>query len=382
VRLLALLGLTLSVFLFIEALAGSGGLPGCAPGSSCDTVLNSRWSQWLGLPVAAPALLLYATVLASSLHLHPQAPPSRQRFAWSFMIFASVTLLAAALWFTALQLWVIRALCKYCLAAHTTGFLLSVIILLRAPLRSLHPTRSAIALTLSLAAAVTLIAGQLLYLPPTTRTEHFTSIDFDTGPAPDRRISILGGRVQLSPLQFPIVGSPDAPLLIVELYDYTCPQCRLLHEQLAQVQNRYPSQLALVKLAVPLDSDCNPVVKKTADLHQHACELAQLAMAVWKADPSQFAPFDAWLFQPPQPPSPDQARAYAETLVTPQALQSALADPWITEQIPRNVTVYQLTGGALPQLITGSTLIRGRPDTTDELCAILELETSLRPAAP
>ena len=50
VILLALVGMLLTGFLFYESFENSG-VPGCGPGSGCNTVLSSEWSTVAGIPI-------------------------------------------------------------------------------------------------------------------------------------------------------------------------------------------------------------------------------------------------------------------------------------------------------------------------------------------
>ena len=61
--LLGAVALVLCVVMSLHSLSGVG-LVGCAPGSSCDGVLGSRWSLILGLlPVSVLAAGLYVSFL-------------------------------------------------------------------------------------------------------------------------------------------------------------------------------------------------------------------------------------------------------------------------------------------------------------------------------
>ncbi len=49
-------------------------------------------------------------------------------------------------------------------------------------------------------------------------------------PAATRRtVAIIGGSVKLDVTQWPIVGSPQAKYIFVEMFDYACPHCRNTH---------------------------------------------------------------------------------------------------------------------------------------------------------
>src|SRR5262249_36311973 len=78
VRLLTATAIGLAAYLLWVSLSG-GAVAGCGPDSSCDKVLHSRWSRWLGLPVSAPGLLMYAGILTATFWLRRKVPPAQQR---------------------------------------------------------------------------------------------------------------------------------------------------------------------------------------------------------------------------------------------------------------------------------------------------------------
>src|SRR6266850_2648648 len=133
-RLLMLGAIAISAYLASTALSGTA-VAGCGPASNCDKVLHSRWAYWFGIPVSLPALLMYAAVFALTLRMGPKVPVSDQRKAWPFLMGAAVLMFGAAIWFSALQYFVIRSFCPYCMTAHILGLAAAAIILLKAPIR-------------------------------------------------------------------------------------------------------------------------------------------------------------------------------------------------------------------------------------------------------
>jgi uncharacterized membrane protein len=120
---LALLAIAtgLSAWLAYQSLQ-SGPVPGCQDGD-CGTVLASKWARTFGIPVGVFGSLTYLGLI--TLARRPLAPDNRTR-----QIAAAALLLlvpAAGLWFAGLQLFVIKAFCKWCSATHaiaTTGAIL------------------------------------------------------------------------------------------------------------------------------------------------------------------------------------------------------------------------------------------------------------------
>jgi len=126
---LAAAGLALSLWMWRRS-SGVRGLPGCGAGSGCDAVTHSRWSRWCGIPVAAPASLLYLALVGGFLFLNV-SPPGRWRDMVGIATSAAAPLLAAAaVWFIALQWLAVRRLCLYCLLLHAIGLGIAGVVLL------------------------------------------------------------------------------------------------------------------------------------------------------------------------------------------------------------------------------------------------------------
>lgn len=385
---LALGATLLSVGLLSQSLWGST-LPGCDAGggsaSSCDQVLSSRYSEVFHVPVSLLAVLLYGAVffVIDGLELRPRDNPSAPRWAWPMLVFAGASAMGAALWFVFVQAVLVKAFCVYCSATHALGATLALLLITAAWSRMSRRLWITCLLLGLLGTATLALAQHLGPAPRTMRVQQLGGVpDIDTGPGPDRTISILAGRVRLKPHDYPTLGSPDAPHIVVYLYDYTCKHCREMSRVLRETQQRYGDQLAIVLLPVPLDSACNPRITSTKTVHAGACELAKLTMGLWRIEPETLPAVHERLMRDPMAPTPEAAVNQLRKIVRPESLVAARYDPWPAEQIARNVRLLELTGsGAIPRLIMGSIVISSRPTTAQELFDLLEKETSLRPTA-
>jgi hypothetical protein len=204
----------------------------------------------------------------------------------------------------------------------------------------------------------------------------------DTGPGPNRAIAVLNGLLQLQPHELPVLGSPDAPKLLVLFFDYCCPHCRATHGYLVEGFARYGDQLGVVLLQAPLNSKCNPYWEHDEPRFQHACELASLALAVFRVDSSAFPRFDKWLFESEKPRDLQEARRFAEELVPAMALEQALAEPWVAERIAANVKASHDSKAERIPIIMSPDIdtIVGRPESQEDLFKLLEGELALKPA--
>ncbi len=105
----ALLGIFDALFLTIHYYSGTP-VP-CSVTSGCETVLTSQYAVWFGIPLALIGVAYYLThfILMTAVYM-------RQ----SYSIFIAVVILsslgfAASVAFVGLQVFVIQALCAYCL---------------------------------------------------------------------------------------------------------------------------------------------------------------------------------------------------------------------------------------------------------------------------
>ena len=495
-RLLSASVLGVTSYLAWHALR-AGEVAGCGDGSTwdCGLVLHSRWSTWLGVPVSVPAVLLYATMLAACCCIGPKATSGLRRIAWSTVTALSVMAAGAAIWFTALQWFVIGGLCVYCVAAHAGAVIIATIVLCARPMAKRARLR------LSSVGAVglsVLIAGQLLVEPPPSyevedyadapaepasegddsfllgpvdgsevlsldappaesydsdvagdtaphetelpdaRASQATSQEPDassqpasgpfgrdldlisgngtlrwpvpslspmpdeqpdanvseeqseeqpepnvnkqqTSPRPSRVITVLNGRARLDIYGRPIIGSPEAKHVLIELFDYTCPHCRKMHECMKVAQQRYGDQLSLVTLPLPLNARCNSAITSTSYKHRDACELARYSLAVWRRNRKVYPHYHDWLFQTYNARSAAEARAKAAELIGQEALSQELASGVLDVYLKQHAILYQRASrGPIPKLMSPQFTVKGQPNSAEALCGILQRRLQLQ----
>ena len=199
-------------------------------------------------------------------------------------------------------------------------------------------------------------------------------------PAPPkvRLVDVLGGRAQLNARQWPLIGDSDADYILVELFDYTCPHCRKMNEQIKAARKRYGNRLAVVTLPVPLDRECNPAIANTKSRHRDACELARLAVAVWRLSPVAFQSYHEWLFAPAHGRTAAEARSQAAKLVGNTQLNEELSKPVVGQFIAKHVELYRRSGkGTVPKLMFPNVTVRGQMNSVDALCRVLERELNI-----
>ena len=109
--LVALAGMFVALYLTLYKLGYIGTLV-CAVGS-CETVQTSKWATFLGFPVGAWGVVYYVAVLGLS--LAGLAPALAERRVVSQLLVALTGFgVLFSLWLTYLELFVIHAVCQWC----------------------------------------------------------------------------------------------------------------------------------------------------------------------------------------------------------------------------------------------------------------------------
>lgn len=382
-RLVSIGGLLLSGWLLFQKASGSiTYLVGCGAGSGCANVLGSRWSQWFLVPVTALSLLLYAVLLVLSFR------PQR-----TALLAVGTSLAGAALWFGIVQAFILRSFCPWCLTAHVIGLAAAGLIFREHAGKSKGPAgRGVLA---GVAATALLIAGQVFGPVPDT---HQTS-DVVVAPAPPppvgkplpvhergegRKVIFLANK-SYNVSALPHIGDPASPHVAVKYFDYACASCRDLHEDLVAFQEKHPGKLCVILLPCPIHRACNPEVPAHLENHPHACELARLALACWRADPSSFAAVHHALFARPTL-DPAQAMEAVKPLMKKPLAADAMTDPWIDEVLAADAADYKRinvtnTGQLnylMPKLLVGGTrMLHGVTKSREILFQALEHEFKL-----
>lgn len=421
--LLAAAATGLSAYLAWLSFTGAS-VAGCDAGGAfdCDHVLATRWSSWLSVPIALPAVAIYGSILAVVAFLSPRVPRGVRRAAWWIVLGLSATAALAAVWFVGLQVLYIGHFCWPCLATHTCGLLLAATAWYAATVGSRRadanvPPRKWIAAAAGALLVAVLVAGQAVYEPPTFRIDrgesHVAVVEAQGSPeradaephgdpstqqreraagaaspetprsaqkpALSRILKLRNTSITLDAYEHPILGSPDAEHVIVKVFDYTCHHCRDQHFQLEETREILGNRLAILVLPTPMNGKCNPFAPPKSDgPTAHACLYARLAVAVWRIDRAKFAEFHHWLFEPETPPPIDDARKKARSLVGEAAIR--LFDDGVEPiaQIEQYTKLYGALGsGKIPKLVDERMIIDGRFQSGKQIVEVLEEQWKL-----
>ena len=122
--LVALVGVFVALYLALYK-AGIIGTLACGAGG-CETVQMSRWSEFLGLSVAVWGVAFYIVVLALALATLQERWADSRPLALGLLVLTGWGVLFSG-WLTWLELFVIHAICRWCVVSAVIALLLFVL---------------------------------------------------------------------------------------------------------------------------------------------------------------------------------------------------------------------------------------------------------------
>lgn len=388
---LNMLALIISIILSWHYLKG-GSMIGCSGGSSCEQVLNSRWSTIGGvLPISGLAIGVYSAMLVTGFFIADDADQQIRKLAWNVLLVLAGAIAGSAIWFIIVQKWFVGEFCPYCMTEHITGLVLATIITWQARQKKSGDSVSKnqmnvqnismsskpgfhlriIGLILiGLVMSGLLATGQMLLTPKSayqtgTSENNLTEIDYNTAP---------------------IIGSPDAPYVVKLLFDYQCPHCQKIHFMLSEVVRRYEGKLAFVLCPTPLNTQCNPYISRDVDAFNNSCELARIGLKIWRVKSEVYSEFENWMFtfesgDKWKPRSIEDVRAKAIELIGEKKFNDAVDNDWIEKYMQSCVQIFGQTmqdgKAGIPKMVYGSQWVIPEPNNEDDFMMILQNHLSV-----
>ena len=283
---------------------------------NCDVVLSSRYAKFLGVSVAAWAIVFYAGLIGLAVAVG-RAAGALWRQRWVGLLFLAVgwaVLFSAYL--AGVALFVLHAICLMCSALYLINLgLLIAAWRLRAVVRPVGRRTEASLWRENRLVWGGAVAAAVLLLGIGT-WETLGGVDDFTGPEDvARRQPDFYQWYQAQPMAQRSLdggsnarGPADAPVTIVEFSDFACAHCAALHRSLDEVLHRYGRSVRVVFRHFPLDSACNAAM--TAAPHPDACLAA--AAAECAGEQGKFWPYHDLLFDNQQQLSRPFLLRYAE----------------------------------------------------------------------
>lgn len=203
---LSALGLLITAYLSWGAL--SGGLPAfCTEGSGCEVVQGSRWSRFLGVPVAVWGFVTYLVLLFLSLARGKPGPR------WKRLFSVSAIGLAISLYLTLSGLIALQAACAWCLASQAVILAIFVLVLMERERAGIKPVWG------------TLIAQHAIVLVAVLGMMHASAMGW-IGPREDPRLVALAKHLDSTGAKF--YGA------------FWCPNCQQQKDRFGAAQEHLP----------------------------------------------------------------------------------------------------------------------------------------------
>jgi protein-disulfide isomerase/uncharacterized membrane protein len=266
---------------------------------NCEAVNASKWSYFLGLPIASYGVFFYLALLGLLRKAAALGAPLNKPYE-RVILLATVVAALLSVGLFLLSKFVIGALCILCIALYLVNFTMlwswwqstargvfmagigegiaGIIRFIRAIFSGDNAAVKG-GVLLALLAGISALAPELVY--------RFEASKIATSDGKQRRDQFDHvGAWRAGPLEQPKVvasggaagdyvkGEPGAPIEIVEFADFECPACRITYRRLEQLLGEYSGKYRLVFKNYPLDADCNPGIESS--FHQQACFAANL----------------------------------------------------------------------------------------------------------
>lgn len=207
-------------------------------------------------------------------------------------------------------------------------------------------------------------------------------------PQRERIVKVLGGKLTLNTYEHPMIGSPEAPHIVVEMVSYDCQHCRKLNSFVHKALERYGDQVAVVIMPIPLEKGCNKFVTGDTGSHVGACPTARRACGVARLNPRAFVRFHNFLMSGgDKPPTTEQIVPKANGLVDRDRLRDLIGSPEVKKQIESYVELFgQLHAKSrnpktfgLPVQILGDKVLSGGVDKADDVYDAWEEHLGVKP---
>lgn len=245
---------------------------------NCDTVSQSSWSIFLGIPIAWWGAMAYGLVIAISVPALKNT--SERRMHWYVLFWLSFIYSLAAIAFGYVSAVKINAYCVLCLLSYVISFglLFSSWIICRrfnsdsfftGLKQGIASIFKNIVVMSSILVLFVLFTCVKVFLP------HYWLYEL-----PPSSENIARGFTEDN---HPWIGSTHPSVVIEEFSDYQCFQCSKTHLILRILMNQYPDKIKLIHHHYPLDNKFNPMLIK-AQIHEGSGQMALLALAAGKQD--------------------------------------------------------------------------------------------------
>ena len=237
-------------------------LPGCGTGSPCEQLTDSAWGKlpWVDWPVSFIGLAYFVALLLAWIAAYRCGSVSTA-------VKNLVRFGAAVSAMFVVVIFVQGHLCWYCLATHA-GNLAFVISIELAPKGTAAVRRSVAGIAGAFAAVTVVELGALALVGRVIQQQQAESTQRIIDAPDEERLPAFTGRYRLGPAA--------APIRIVVISDYQCPDCRKIEFELKGILSRR-DDVSLSAKQFPFCTACNRHAPR--NMHPNACWAARAAEA-------------------------------------------------------------------------------------------------------
>lgn len=300
-----LIGIGLTVYLFQHHYQLAYGLLAeksiCNVGGAfdCDAVNTSTFSEVLGIPVSIIGTFTYI-VLGLLLIGFKLLDKSEGERPGRFLFYLTSFMMAGNVYFFFVSTFVIKAFCLFCVLHYVATFIVWILVYLQVPgPRWAHFFEDVKALLQGGEAGArgTLFVLAIIPIGSIIGNGMYVS---SLAPGFDRMVkrSIaewqISKKVDFDIPNAPTLGNPNAPVEIVEFFDFRCGHCKKAFLPLHAFVSANKDKVKWVIQNFPLSSGCNPHIKGGPGGNSLTCSLAK---AGWCAHlEGKFIEAQEWIF--------------------------------------------------------------------------------------
>ena len=340
-RILLVGALGVSIYLTTISLSGDA-VAGCAEGSGCDTVLTSKWSKALGVPVAPLGALSYLFLLVCSVR-------EQSRVLGAIV---AVMVISAAIWFALVQAVILKSFCQWCCLTHGLAALGSVLLLLSWSRRGVTAGPAWTPL-LGVLAVVAMAGIQFASDEPVGARDVAAGEVVVERKDGDPGTLLVHGEFEFVIADLPALGDPaSADQVIVGIFDYTCDHCVKLYAVMEELVADSGGKLAVVMLP--------------GFFEENARAVQELMLSLYRDDPGLYADVAPAVHERALAPKIDEVTMFVGQMLPGDGVdgmrsrqaagvQDTLA---VTAAVlQRNQAIVKMR--KLPQLMLGDTVVVG-----------------------
>lgn len=280
---------------------------------TCEVVLTSEYATVLGVSVAYWAILTYLAMIAAAVVVLRTRSATRRRQMGTLLLAVAIWGGIFSLYLAYVSFFILNTVCLMCSALYVVqlALLASTLILwtaVRTPVRGPDAWQGRSRLLAAVAGVAVLAVLGIVAWKGVQGEQVLTA----------QEIKLENPEFYAWYKQQPTVAAPldgghskgqaDALVTVIEFSDFECGHCANAYRSLKQVLPRYQKDVQLRFHHFPLDSACNPSVKRS--MHQYACLAAQAAECA--AAQGSFWEYHDLLFDNQSRLDRDSLIAYAE----------------------------------------------------------------------